>query len=125
MDNDNLPGLSPLWLISLATLLGVFISLAVPAAIGPHAIKPSDWIGFAGSVLTGGIAAAAIYYAWRGLTRQLRISLISREEDRIERELPGLRELSKFLLFVTRMIRTDASADEVTQYLEREKSLKV
>lgn len=56
----------------------------------------TDWLGFAGgligNVLTGVIAAAAIVVTWRGIRYQLRINLISREEERIERVLPGLRE---------------------------------
>jgi hypothetical protein len=92
MENDNLPGLSPLWLILLATLLGAFLPFMVAATTSADQIKPADWIGFSGSVLTTGVAAAAIYYAWKGIIRQLRIGLISREEDRIERELPGLRD---------------------------------
>jgi hypothetical protein len=92
MEKDNLPGLSPLWLILLATLLGAFLPIMIAATMSADAIKPADWLGFSGSILTTGVAAAAIYYAWKGIIRQLRIGLISREEDRIERDLPGLRD---------------------------------
>src|ERR1700682_840129 len=34
---------------------------------------------------------AAAYIAWIGIGRQIRIGIISREEDRIDRILPGMR----------------------------------
>jgi hypothetical protein len=95
MDNDNLPGLSPLWLISLATLFGILLPIMVPVIFG-NDIRAADWIGFSGSVLTAGVASAAVYYAWRGIKRQLRADFLSREEDRIERELPGLFDAEVF-----------------------------
>jgi hypothetical protein len=97
MQNDNLPGLTPVWLITLATALGILITIAVPAILGPDGIKASDWLGFAGNVLTAGVAAVAVYFAWKGIANQLRVSLMSREEDRMERELPGLREIAALL----------------------------
>jgi hypothetical protein len=96
MDRNNLPGLSPLGLILLATVLGVFLPISTVAILGTDGIKASDWIGFSGSMLTAGIAVSAIYYAWHGIKGQLRAEFISREEDRIERELPGLREAEAF-----------------------------
>lgn len=97
MENNNLPGLTPAWLITLATVLGVFITIAVPAILGSEGIKASDWLGFAGNVLTAGVAAIAVYFGWRGITRQVRIGIVSREEERIERDLPGLRDLQSEL----------------------------
>lgn len=61
----------------------------------------NDWLGFygaiIGSVITAAVAAMAIYFAWRAVTKQLRIGLVSREEDRIEVELPGLRQAGDLL----------------------------
>jgi hypothetical protein len=77
MDRDNLPGLSPLWLISLALVLGTAIVVLIPVSIsGGDAIKASDWIGFAGSVVSGASVGNSIAsrasrtrgYCW-GLTR--------------------------------------------------------
>jgi hypothetical protein len=96
MDTNNLPGLTPLWLILLATVLATLIPIAVPFVFGAD-VKASDWTGFAGSVLTAGVAGIAIYYGWRGIVRQLRVSLMSREEDRMERELPGLQQVAALL----------------------------
>lgn len=90
MERNNLPGLTPIAIILLAVVLGIFLSISVPLFIGSAAIRPSDWIGFAGSVLTSGVAAIAAYLAWRNISRQMRANFLSREEDRIEEELPGL-----------------------------------
>jgi hypothetical protein len=114
MDKDNLPGLSPLWLILLATLLAALLPLMVPAVLGTDPVKAADWIGFSGSILTTGVAGAAIYYAWKGIIRQLRISLISREEDRIERELPGLRDANDRLRKIrARLSSTPPGSEEI------------
>ncbi|MCS3896524.1 hypothetical protein M2171_005657 [Bradyrhizobium japonicum USDA 38] len=55
-----------------------------------------SWAGFAGnligSVLTSAIAAAAIYFAYVGIREQIRAGVLAREEDRLLRELPGLRD---------------------------------
>jgi hypothetical protein len=96
MDKNNLPGLTPLWLILLATAFAVFIPITIPFLFGSD-IKASDWFGLTGSVLTACVAWIAIYYAWRGISQQVRVSLMSREEDRMERELPGLKELAVLL----------------------------
>jgi hypothetical protein len=73
MEKNNLPGLSPLWLISLAMVLGVLILTAVPLILSKEAIHPSDWIGFAGSVLVGGIALLAAIIAWRAVQSQISV----------------------------------------------------
>jgi hypothetical protein len=92
MDRNNLPGLTPLWLMSLALMLGVLLTTAIPALISAETVHAADWIGFAGSALIAIVAAIAIHYAWRGIVMQNRITLMSREESRIEAELPGLVE---------------------------------
>ncbi|MGJ5036577.1 hypothetical protein ACQR13_20925 [Bradyrhizobium sp. HKCCYLRH3059] len=62
----------------------------------------SDWIGLfgtmAGSVVTGVVAAAAIYFATRGIRDQISAALYSREEDRLEAELPGLLQVQSLLI---------------------------
>ncbi|MGM4919529.1 hypothetical protein [Tardiphaga sp. 813_E8_N1_3] len=61
----------------------------------------TDWLGFAGGLIgnlvTAFVAAIAIYFGWQGIKRQMRASMISREEDRIERDLPGLQDLAAAL----------------------------
>ena len=97
MKNDNLPGLSPLWLISLAMALGVFLSVAIPLIVSVNTINSTAWIGFCGSILGGAIALIAVVVTTRNVRRQLRVNLLSREEDRMEEELPGLRQAFEFL----------------------------
>jgi hypothetical protein len=97
MKNDNLPGLSPLWLMSLAMAFGVLLSVAIPLVVSANAINSTAWIGFCGSILGGAIALFAVVVATRNVRRQLRVNLLSREEDRMETELPGLKQVFEFL----------------------------
>lgn len=72
MKNANLPGLSPLWLISLAMMLGTFIVVMLPVSIATgDNIKSSEWIGFSGSVLAGAITLLAAVLAWFAVQRQI------------------------------------------------------
>jgi hypothetical protein len=73
MKNDNLSGLSPLWLISLALVLGTLIVVLLPVSIATgDNIKSSDWIGFSGSVLAGTMTLIAALLAWFAVRRQIR-----------------------------------------------------
>lgn len=94
------PGFGAAGVLVLSTVLAVLLAIGIPIGLAPDPIKISDWLGFAGNVLTGGIAAIAIYFAWRGITHQQRILLLSREEDRIEEELPGLNDAEMLLDFM-------------------------
>ncbi len=62
----------------------------------------SDWLGFAGALISGAltsvVAAAAIYFGTRGIRQQVAVNLYSREEDRIEAELPGLRQAQNVMV---------------------------
>ena len=61
----------------------------------------SDWLGFAGTLISGAltsvVAVAAIYFGTRGIRQQVAVNLYSREEDRIEAELPGLRQAQNIM----------------------------
>jgi hypothetical protein len=88
----------------LAFFAGVYVSfftlpLWVAGIINyAKAGSRNDWLGFvggmAGNALTALVAMAAVYFGWQGVKRQLRTNVISREEERIERQLPGLREVA-------------------------------
>jgi len=81
MKNGNLPGLSPLWLISLALVLGTMIVVVIPVSIATgDKIKSSDWIGFAGSIAAGAMTLFAATLAWFAVQRQ-----IKSQEDAEER----------------------------------------
>jgi len=80
MRDNNLPGLSPIWLIGLALVLGTTITVLVPVTFpGGDKLTPASWLGFAGSVLGGSITMLGLFIATRNVNRQLRINLISRE----------------------------------------------
>jgi hypothetical protein len=117
MKNDNLPGLSPLWLMSLAMALGVFLSVAIPLIVSANAINSTAWIGFCGSILGGAIALIAVVVATRNVRRQLRVNLLSREEDRMERELPGLKQAFEFLEYCRTQFLPDP--DHILHALQR------
>lgn len=88
MKSGNLPGLSPLWLIMLAMVLGTFIVVVVPVSIATgDNIKSSDWIGFSGSVLAGAITLLAAVLAWFAVPRQ-----INAQEDAEKRAAARLAE---------------------------------
>ena len=84
MDRDNLPGLSPLWLMSLALVLGTMIVVLIPVSIsGGDVIKANDWIGFAGSVVSGVMTLLAATIAWFAVKRQIDASeAIARYRER-------------------------------------------
>jgi hypothetical protein len=73
MEMNNMSGLSPLWLISFAMLLGCTIVVLIPATIAMgDAIKSSDWIGFAGNVVAGAMTLIAAVLAWFAVQRQIK-----------------------------------------------------
>jgi hypothetical protein len=108
MDRNNLPGLTPVGLILLTTILAAFVPIAVPFVFGSDTVKASDWLGFAGSIITAGVAAIAIRYAWQGIKMQTELDIISREEERMEALLPGLEAA---LVFLTRVHSDFIKAD--------------
>jgi hypothetical protein len=70
MNKNNLTGLSPLWLISLALVLGTAIVSLIPVSIATD-IKSSDWIGFAGSIAAGVMTLIAAAFAWSAVQSQI------------------------------------------------------
>jgi hypothetical protein len=72
MIKSDIPGLSPLWLIMLALVLGVLIVVMIPVSIaGGDAIRSSDWMGFAGNVVSGAMTLLAAAIAWFAVQRQI------------------------------------------------------
>jgi hypothetical protein len=96
MDRYNLR----LWL-PLALLFGIgFLGFVIPAwtdgivALGQRSGITADWAGFAGSIIAAVISVTitgvGVIAAWFAIKGQNRINILTREEDRIERRLPGL-----------------------------------
>src|SRR5258708_16052767 len=96
----DISGLSPLWLMSLAMVLAIFLLTAIPLLISSNSIDSSAWLGYTGYLISASIAAAGILVASTNVRSQLRVNLFSREEERIERQLPGLREIAGALYAV-------------------------
>jgi hypothetical protein len=57
----------------------------------------TDWLGFGGNIIAAAMTITAAVIGYFAIKRQLRIDLISREEDRVERQLPALRQTSEFM----------------------------
>lgn len=87
-------------LSTLCIVLGAVVGMLVGGAIAPP-VADEPWIktyqGLVGAFLgiaSGGIGLGVATF---NVLRQMRINLISREEDRIERTLPGLRDARAYL----------------------------
>jgi hypothetical protein len=124
MKSENLPGLSPLWLIVLAMVLGTFIVVMVPVSIATgDNIKSSDWIGFSGSVIAGAIALLAAVLAWFAVQRQIIAQedaekrAAARLAEQRDTDMANAKEAAKIVL--THPIHAAAAVMNVTeQYLE-------
>jgi hypothetical protein len=68
-------GLAPIWLISVAMVLGTSIVVLLPASIaGGDVIKASDWIGFSGSIASGVMTLIAAAIAWFAVQSQITVA---------------------------------------------------
>src|SRR5713226_5976833 len=72
-------GLTPIWLLALALVLGVFITVFAPIVASPDHVKLSDWLGLPGSIAGAMVTLAAAAVAWRAVQGQ-----ISQAENAIE-----------------------------------------
>ncbi len=101
-------------------LVAVFLAIAVMTGIGlqlTNRINVKEWqtlIGFGGTLFVGWIA-------WANVNRQLkvqrsanRMTVLIREEDRIDRELPGLRATERLCheLFYCAKLAREYDADK-------------
>jgi hypothetical protein len=84
----------------------------------------TDWLGsFAtimGSLITGSVAATAIYFAWRAVMRQSRLTLITREEDWIAAQLPGLRGAFELCHQVANGLKWERPYERIRRLFERD-----
>jgi hypothetical protein len=65
-------GLTPIWLLALALVLGVFVTVFAPLVASPDHVKLSDWLGFAGSFAGAMVTLAAAALAWWAVQRQIK-----------------------------------------------------
>jgi hypothetical protein len=118
--DSNLPGLSPLWLIGLALVLGTLIAVFVPITVAKgEPIAIGSWLGFIGSVLGGCLTIIGFFLASANIRRQLRVNLISREEERIERQLPGLIQIRDSLFYIEKAETANAVIYSLGRFQEQ------
>ena len=93
MPRPRLPGLPTISALMLCAMLAAWLGLLGPLDLS----TVQNWPTLISALVTaiGIMVAAAI--AVRNVKRQIRINILSREEDRIERHLPGLRDARYFL----------------------------
>lgn len=72
VDKNNLPGLTPLWLMSLALVLGVFLATALPLIVLTKDIAPADWLGFSGGIIGAACTIFAGWLAYSAVQTQIR-----------------------------------------------------
>jgi hypothetical protein len=99
MKPSHLPGLPTVAALMLSAMIAVWLGVSGPLNLSALQTWQTLIVGILALLGVGATATIAV----RNVTRQIRISILSREEDRIERELPGLRDAryfcSRFLYF--------------------------
>ena len=112
----------------MASAVGIVLILTIVAWLnlwGPiHVSAIKEWqtlIGFGGTLAVGAVA-------WVNVSRQIsqqqvgmRLSLLTREEDRIEVELPGLKDAALFCESLVRDLKKAKEVDEVAKSLSNAK----
>lgn len=71
-NSNNLPGLTPAAMLTLAVALAVLLSVGVPLVVDHEPIKAPDWLGFFGTIIGSLVALGAAWVAWGGVQRQIR-----------------------------------------------------
>lgn len=95
-------GFGVIGLLVLATALALLLTIGIPITVSKEAVELKDWLGFAGNLLGAGVTVIAAAVAWVSVQKQITtqrdatlLSIIAREEDRIEEQLPALVEISE------------------------------
>jgi hypothetical protein len=73
MKSDNLPGLTPIAILSLSAALAALLAIGIPIFLAPEPVKVSDWLGFAGAVVGALVTLAAAIVAWRAVQAQISV----------------------------------------------------
>jgi hypothetical protein len=58
--------------LALFTVLAVLLSVGLPVINSEASLKASDWLGFAGNIISAVLAAVAATVAWIAAQRQIR-----------------------------------------------------
>ncbi|KJC47327.1 hypothetical protein UB31_18915 [Bradyrhizobium sp. LTSP849] len=96
-------GLGIIGLLVLATALALLLTIGIPISVSKDSVELKDWLGFAGNVMGAFVTVVAAAIAWKAVQRQIasqhvatQLGVMTREEDRIEELLPGLRDAVHF-----------------------------
>jgi hypothetical protein len=87
--NPNLPGPTAMAFLMFAVILTVWLGILGPVNIS----SVEHWQ----TLIAAAVAGLGIYFAVRNVSRQIRINILLREEDRLDKHLPGLRNAVNFL----------------------------
>lgn len=110
--NKNLPGLLPISLLMFTAMLAVWLGLAGPVDFS----RLEKWQPLIGALITG----AGILVASWNVTRQMRLTARSKEIDRLERDIPGMRDAHYFMCRIIPSASTQRpDADTLAQRLRR------
>jgi hypothetical protein len=106
---------------ALWSVVGLFISIkpaesGIPVTAGMMGVVHADaWIGFWGSIVAAVLAViatgAGAVLAWIAIRRQVRIGLLAREEERMERQIPSIRRAEQILSSLIEKIRSSDEDD--------------
>jgi hypothetical protein len=90
-------GFGAVGVFALAIAIAILLTIGTPLSTTKESIELKDWLGFAGNLLGAIGTLIAAFIAWRAVQRQvdiqrehLLIGVLTREEERIERELPSI-----------------------------------
>jgi len=112
-------------LTTACVVLGLILGVLLGGALAPPVIN-EPWLktyqGLVGAVLGIVSAIAGLSVATYNVLRQMRINLMIREEDRIERDAVSIRTASAFLRFfetaLTVLRRRDEGPDQLLEQLK-------
>lgn len=115
MRNDNLPGLTPIAILSLSAVLAVLLSVGIPILLSPEPVKLSDWLGFAGAVVAAPVTLAAAIIAWRAVQAQITAQRVIADQQAAIQTYGVLHELATTIENEIRLaLSLSAIADETT-----------
>jgi len=122
-------GLGALGLLSLAAALALLLTIGIPITVSKDKVELKDWLGFAGNLLGAIFTVLAAVIAWYAVQRQIRVqreanllSVMTREETRLENEIHAHKVCTEFLWNVHAAHEYRAapldSISELTKYID-------
>jgi hypothetical protein len=110
-------GLGVIGLLLLTAALAFLLTVGIPITVSKDTVELKDWFGFAGNVLGAFAALLAAVIAWRAVQLQIGVqreanllSVLTREETRIENEIFALDVCIEFLMTVDGVTKANKEA---------------